>query len=56
MEEHLPYKKEVGGSIPPYPNDIIISVKKTKLVTKKQEISDRTMRDKWSNKMTKIRI
>ena len=27
MEECLPYKKEVGGSIPPCPNDIIISVK-----------------------------
>ena len=27
LEERLPYKKEVGGSIPPCPNDIIISVK-----------------------------
>ena len=24
MEEHMPYKQEVGGSIPPCPNDIII--------------------------------
>ena len=27
MEERLPYKQEVGGSIPPCPNDIEISVK-----------------------------
>ena len=27
MEKHLPYKQEVGGSIPPCPNDIEISVK-----------------------------
>ena len=26
MEERLPYKQEVTGSIPPCPNDIIISV------------------------------
>ena len=41
MEESLPYKQNIGGSIPPCPNDIIISVKTTKLVTKK-EISDQT--------------
>ena len=27
MEERMPYKQEVGGSIPPCPNDIIMSVK-----------------------------
>ena len=26
MEEHLPYKQEVGGSIPPCPNDIIVEI------------------------------
>ena len=35
MEESLPYKKEVGGSNPPCPNDIIISVKNNKIIKKK---------------------
>ena len=35
MEERLPYKQEVGGSIPPCPDDIIIWLKTTKLITKK---------------------
>ena len=47
MEERLPYKQEASGSIPPFPNDIIISVKnnyiskqKIREVTKQWEISD----------------
>ena len=35
MEECLPYKKEVGGSIPPCPNDIIIPVKNNYISKKK---------------------
>ena len=35
MEECLPYKQEVGGSIPPCPNDIIISVKNNKFIHQK---------------------
>ena len=56
MEERLPYKQEVGGSIPPCPNDIIISVRNNQISNKKKEISDQKMGDKWLNKMTKIRI
>ena len=56
MKECLPYKQEVGGSIPPCPNDIIISVKKNYISKQKKEISDQRMTDKWPNKITKIRI
>ena len=56
MEENLPYKKDIGGSIPPYPiykNHWIFAYKITKLVTKKWEISDQQMGDKrpkkWPN-------
>ena len=56
MEERLPYKQKVGGSIPPCPNDIIISVKNNQISKQNDDISDQTMRDKWPNKMTKIRI
>ena len=57
MEEHLPYKKEIDGSIPPYPIYIIqwiFAYKMTKLVTKKWEISDQQMWDKKPNKWPKF--
>ena len=47
MEECLPYKKEVGGLIPPFPNDIIISVKNN-------YISKQKIRDKWPNKEIQV--
>ena len=52
MEECIPYK-EFGGLIPPCPNDNAISLKTTKLVTKKWEISDQTKWPKFVYKNTK---
>ena len=57
MEEHLPYKKDIRGSIPPYTiyiNQWIFAYKITKLVTKKWEISDQKLGDKWPNKWPKF--
>ena len=57
MEEYLPCRKDIGGLIPPYPiyiNQWIFAYKMTKLVTKKWEISDQQMGDKWPNKLPKF--
>ena len=57
MEEHLPYRNDIGGSIPPYPiykNKWIFAYKMTKLVTKKWETSDQQMGDKRPNKWPKF--
>ena len=57
MEEHMPYRKEISGSIPLYPiyiNRWIFAYKMTKLVTKKWEIADEQMGDKLPNKWPKF--
>ena len=57
MEEHPPYKHDIGGLISPYPiyrNQWIFSYKMTKLVTKKLEKSGQQMGDKQPNKWPKL--